>query len=153
VGFLRRLFGGSTDDNEATPASRPGDDESEWRTAHEATFDATADRHRVTVWLRLTDPAFENVREQQRLFGLENTLMRVLDTSAAGEHDSNSLEAGYLAIRLVGDDAAAIVEVVGPLLAGAPRGSYLAVRRGPAGSAEERQDLGAPGQSVTDVVD
>jgi hypothetical protein len=149
VGFLRRLFGGSTDDNEATRASRPGDDESEWRTAHEATFDATADRHRVTVWLRLTDPAFENVREQQRLFGLENTLMRVLDTSAAGEHDSNSLEAGYLAIRLVGDDAAAIVEVIRPLLAAAPRGSYLAVRRGPAGSAEERQDLAAWPEGAT----
>jgi hypothetical protein len=141
VGFLRRLLGGSGDGDAAAPAGRASDDEAEWRTAHEATFDATADRHRVTVWLRLTDPAFENEREQQRLFGLENSLMRALDASAAGEHDSNSLEAGYLAIRLVGDDAGAIVDVVRPLLADAPSGSYLAVRHGPAGSAEERLDL------------
>jgi hypothetical protein len=145
MGFLRRLFGGSADVDVASPPARPSDDEAEWRTAHEATFDATADRHRVTVWLRLTDPAFENEREQQRLFGLENTLMRALDASAAGEHDSNSLEEGFLAIRLVGDDAEQVVAVVRPLLADAPRGSYLAVRRGPAGSAEERLDLG-PGR-------
>jgi hypothetical protein len=141
VGLLRRLFGGSGDSDAAAPAGRSSDDEAEWRTAHDATFDATADRHRVTVWLRLVDPTFENEREQQRLFGLENVLMRALDASRTGEHDTNSLEAGYLAIRLVGDDADAIVAVVHPLLTDAPPGSYLAVRRGPAGSAEERLDL------------
>lgn len=141
MGFLRRLFGGHGDGDPRAPAGHASGDEAEWRTAHEATFDATADRHRVTVWLRLTDPAFENEREQQRLFGLENTLMRALDAGGTGEHDSNSLEAGYLALRLIGDDADAVVDVVRPLLVDAPRGSYLAVRRGPAGSAEERLEL------------
>ena len=124
------------------PAAKAADDEAEWRTAHEATFDATADRHRVTVWLRLTDPGFENLREQQRLFALENRLMRGLDESGVGEHDSNSLEAGYLAVRLVGDDADAIVAVVRPLLATRRAARYLAVRSGPAGSGEERLEVG-----------
>ncbi|HZW01955.1 MAG TPA: hypothetical protein VFF55_10350 [Candidatus Deferrimicrobium sp.] len=141
MGFLRRLFGGSGDGEERVPVARAGDGEDEWRTAHEATFDATADRHRVTVWLRLTDPGFENDREQQRLFALENGLMRGLDASGMGEHDSNSLEAGYLAVRLVGDDADAVVAVVRPLLVDAPRGSYLAVRRGPAGTGEDREEV------------
>jgi hypothetical protein len=95
----------------------------------------------VSVWLRLVDPAFENPREQQRVFALENGIMRALDESAAGEHDTNALERGFLALRLVGDDADAIVAAIGPMLADAPTGSYLAVRRGPSGSVEERVDL------------
>jgi hypothetical protein len=51
------------------------------------------------------------------------------------------LEAGYLAIRLVGPDADAMVATIGPLLGEAPPGSYLAVRRGPAGSAEDRVEI------------
>jgi hypothetical protein len=109
--------------------------------ASEATFEAWADRQRVTVWLRLADPAFLNEREQVRLFALEDRIMRALDESGAGEHDTNSLETGYLALRLVGEDADAIVGVITPLLAEAPAGSYLAARRGPAGSAEQRIDL------------
>jgi hypothetical protein len=125
------------------PSGDGAGDDSEWRTSHEATFDATADRHRVTVWLRLLDAGFEDGREQQRIYALEDRLMRALDASAAGEHDSNSLEPGYLAVRLVGDDADAIIGVVLPLLDDAPPGSYLAVRRGPAQAGEERMDLGA----------
>jgi hypothetical protein len=67
--------------------------------------------------------------------------MRALDAAGTGEHDTNALEGGYLAIRLVGPDADAIVTTVGPLLDDAPAGSYLAVRRGPSGSAEDRVDL------------
>jgi len=99
-------------------------------------------QQRVTVWLRLDDPEFERAREQQRVFALENSIMRALDEAGAGEHDTNALERGFLAMRLVGDDADAIVAVVVPLLDGAPAGSYLAVRRGPAGTGEDRLDLG-----------
>ncbi len=142
MGILRRLLGGSGSSSGAGPAEPlPGADDAEWRVAHEATFDASADRQRVTVWLRLIDPTFERGREQQRVFALEDSLMRVLDASGAGEHDSNSLEAGYLAIRLVGDDAAAIVTAIRPLLTDVPGGSYLAVRSGPAGSGEDRVEL------------
>jgi hypothetical protein len=142
VGILRRLLGGSgASVGTVSAEALPGADDAEWRVAHDATFDASADRQRVTVWLRLIDPTFERAREQQRVFALEDSLMRVLDASGAGEHDSNSLEAGYLAIRLVGDDAAAIVTAIRPLLSDVPSGSYLAVRRGPAGRGEERLDL------------
>lgn len=140
MGFLRRLLGGTGARESAAPDGKSAD-EAEWRTAHEATFDATADRHRVTVWLRLADPTFESEREQQRLFALENSLMSALDESGAGEHDSNSLEAGYLAIRLVGPDADAVLDVVRPLLVGTSSGGYLAVRRGPAGSGEDREEF------------
>ncbi len=120
---------------------QPGDD-AEWRQSAEATFDAHADKHRVTFWMRLYDPSFENMREQQKVFATENTLMRALDEAGAGEHDTNSLEKGFMAMRLVGDDADAIVAVVLPLLADAPEGSYLAVRRGPAGTGEDRIFVG-----------
>jgi hypothetical protein len=121
---------------------QPADD-AEWRQSAEATFEAYPDKHRVTLWLRLYDPAFETVREQQRAFALENSLMRALDEAGAGEHDTNSLENGYLAMRMVGPDADAIVTVVAPLLTEAPAGSYLAVRRGPAGTGEDRLEVGA----------
>ena len=123
------------------PAGAPADD-AEWRQSAEATFEAHADKHRVTLWLRLYDPDFETTREQQRVFGLENQLMRALDEAGAGEHDTNSLERGYMAMRMVGDDADAIVAVILPLLAEVPEGSYLAVRRGPAGTGEDRIEVG-----------
>ena len=140
MGFLRRLFGGG-DDAAGSPAGQAADD-AEWRQSAEATFEAYADKHRVTFWLRLYDPSFETMREQQKVFALENTLMRVLDEAGAGEHDTNSLEKGYIAMRMVGADADAIVSVVLPLVAEAPEGSYLAVRRGPAGTGEDRIEVG-----------
>lgn len=142
MGFLRRLLGGANGDVGA-PLARTAND-AEWRVAAEATFDAHVDRSRVSVWLRLTNAAFEDGREQQRVFALENRVMRTLEDSAAGEHDTNTLEPGFFAMRLIGDDADAIVAAIQHLLVDAPPGSYLAVRRGPAGSPEERIDLPAP---------
>ena len=147
MGFLRRLLGGS--DGAASPGqpASGAEDDVEWRSANEATFDAHADRQRVTIWLRITDPEFANEREQLRVFALENELMRALDEAGAGEHDTNSLERGFFAMRLIGDDADAIVAVVAPLLVGAPSGSYLAVRRGPAGTGEDRVEVGPGAES------
>jgi hypothetical protein len=139
MSFLRRLLGGGPGEDERSGAQ--GTHEA-LLVASEATFDAHADRHRVTVWLRLRSGELEDAREQQRIFGLENELMRALDASGAGEHDTNSLERGYLALRLIGDDAEAVVQVILPLLSETESGSYLAVRRGPAGSVEERIEIG-----------
>lgn len=141
MGFLKRLFGGDDGGDATSHAALP--DDAEWRQSAEATFDLHADKHRVTIWLPLVDPTFESGREQQRLFALENRLMRALDESGAGEHDTNALERGYLALRLVGDDADAIVATVLPLLSDAPAGSYLAIRRGPSGTGEDRLELSA----------
>ena len=113
MGFLKRLFGGG---DGAGPDGQPADD-AEWRQSAEATFEAHADKHRVTFWMRLYDPGFETMREQQRVFALENELMRALDEAGVGEHDTNSLEKGYMAMRFVGPDAQAIVAVLVPLLA------------------------------------
>lgn len=142
MGFLRRLFGGGDQAEGGAPAAGEAADDAEWRRSAEATFEAHADKQRVTFWLRLYDPAFETMREQQRAFALENTLMRALDEAGVGEHDTNSLEQGYLAMRMVGDDADTIVGVIEPLLAEAPEGSYLAVRRGPTGTGEDRLEVG-----------
>jgi hypothetical protein len=128
MGFLRRLFGGG--ESEA-PA---GDDTA-------AVAEAEEDRQQVSVWLRLDDPNFETEREQIRVFAFEDRLMRALEAGDVGEHDTNDLERGFLAIRLLGDDADRIVEAIKPLLADLPRGSYLAVRRGPTGTGEDRVDL------------
>jgi hypothetical protein len=45
-------------------------------------------------------------------------------------------------MRMVGEDADAIVAVITPLLADVPEGSYLAVRRGPSGTGEDRIEVG-----------
>jgi hypothetical protein len=126
MGFLRRLFGSVADGDRAGDGSMAVLED---------------DRQAVSVWIRLAEPSFENEREQVRVFALEDRIMRALDASGVGEHDTNDLEPGFLAIRCVGDDADAIVTLLRPLLDGAPPGSYLAVRRGPTGTGEERQDL------------
>jgi hypothetical protein len=142
MGFLRRLLSGGSDDAESNAA---GDGELDPTVASEASFDDNADRDRVTVWLRIHDAAFENEREQMRVFALENSIMAAVDRAGVGEHDTNSLEPGYFAMRLYGQDAAAIASTVHPLLTSAPAGSYLAVRAGPTGTAEERVELGGSG--------
>lgn len=143
MGFLKRLLGVGSDDGAAAGDSASGAaDDAEWRVASEAAFDASAERQRVTLWLRLYDPDFETTREQQRVFALENQIMQALDEAGVGEHDTNSLERGFMAMRLIGDDADAIVTVIQPLLADVPEGSYLAVRRGPARTGEDRIELG-----------
>lgn len=140
MGFLRRLFGTAPDD---TLSGQAGADDLDLTAAAEATFDANSERQRVTVWLRVHDASFENEREQQRVFALENRVMAAVDAAGVGEHDTNSLEPGYFAMRLYGDDATAIAETVAPLLVDVPAGSYLAVRHGPAGAAEDRVELGS----------
>ena len=143
MGFLRRLLGGSPDASDGRgPHDAGANDDVGMLTASEATFDAHADRARVSVWLRLTDPSFENEREQQRVFALENRIMRALDQAGVGEHDTNALDGGYFAMRLIGDDADAIVDIIAPLLSAAPSVGYLAVRRGGAGTAEDRLEIG-----------
>ena len=144
MGFLRRLLGGGADDADQ-PGRRGsgGEDDVGLMVATEASFEAHAEQHRVTVWIRLDDPGFENEREQQRIFALEDRVMRALDEAGAGEHDTNSLEVGFFAMRLIGEDADAIVAVVAPLLGEARAGSYLAIRHGPAGTAEDRMEVGA----------
>lgn len=141
MGFLRKLFGGGEAGSSGI-GDVPGDD-AEWRVAADATFDATADRQRVTIWLRLLDPRFESTREQMRVFTLENEVIRALEDSGVGEHDTNALERGFMAMRLVGDDADAIAGIVLPLLDDVPEGSYLAIRRGPASAGEDRVEVGA----------
>ncbi len=143
MGFLKRLFGGGSGDSAASGSTSGGPaDDAEWREAAEATFDVNADRQRVSVWVRLYDPDFETTREQLKVFALENQVMQALEAAGVGEHDTNSLERGYMAMRLFGDDADAIVDVVLPYLADAPEGSYLAVRRGPVTTGEDRIEVG-----------
>ena len=126
MSLLRRLFGSTIRDDAGAGAAG-----------------ATAeDRQAVAIWIRLAEPSFQNEREQTRVFALEDRIMRALDDSGLGEHDSNDLETGFLAIRCVGADADAIVTFLRPMLADVPEGSYLAVRRGPPGTGEVREDLG-----------
>jgi hypothetical protein len=122
--FLRRVLGGVRDSDEF--ATVPPDD-----------------RQAVTVLVRLADAELANEREQLHVYALEDRLMRALDESGAGVHETNELERGYLRIQLLGPDAERIVQVIRPHLGDAPPGSYLAVRRGPSGTAEERLEIAA----------
>jgi hypothetical protein len=79
------------------------------------------------------------------IYALEDRLMRSLDESGAGTHETNELERGYLMIRLLGPDAERIVQVIRPLLTDAPPGSYLAIRRGAEGSSEDRIEISVEG--------
>jgi hypothetical protein len=139
MGFLRRIFGGgATADDAAQAASGEAGDVA---LPGGPVADGDPTLQRVVAWIRLADPSFENEREQQRLFALEDRLMRAVFESGAGDLDTNELDRGYLAFRFQGPDADAISSVIAPLLADAPPGSYLAVRRGPIGAAEDRIDL------------
>ena len=143
MGFLKRLFGGGASDDGAGSASAGADggrEEAMPLTSGPVT-DGDPSLHRVVAWIPLSDPTFESSREQQRLFRLEDRLMRALFESGAGDLDTNELDRGYFAIRFQGRDAAAMVRVLTPLMDDVPRGTYLAVRNGPYGAAEERIDL------------
>ena len=138
MSFLRRLFGprGNEPDEVGQPAGEAVQDGDMvgWTDPH-------PELHAVTVWLPLSDPELVAGREQMRMFALEDRLMKALDASGAGAFDTNDLERGFLRMHLYGPDADRIVEVVRPVLADAPAGSYLAKRRGPGGTSEERVDL------------
>jgi hypothetical protein len=123
VGFLRRLF--ARDAEELDAPQEP----------------VAEDRQSVVAWIRLGDRNFENEREQQKLFELENRVIRTLEGSGIGSYDTNDLVPGFFRMTMLGPDADRIVEVVAPLLRDTPAGSYLAVRRGPSGSSEERFEI------------
>lgn len=141
MSFLKRLFGGGAPDDGGASASSDGGREEAMPPVSGPVTDGDPSQHRVVAWIPLSDPSFESSREQQRLFGLEDRLMRALFESGAGDLDTNELDRGYFAIRFQGRDADAMVAVLLPLLGDAPRGAYLAVRRGPYGAAEDRIDL------------
>jgi hypothetical protein len=133
VGFLRRLFGGDTGTDDRT-STDPGVDGS-------SVVDGNAHLHSVVAWIRLVDPTFQNEREQRRVFAQEDAVMRALYEAHVGDLDTNELDRGFFAIRCAGPDADRMVGVMTPLLTDAPVGSYLAVRRGPVGTGEDRVDL------------
>ena len=134
MGILKRLFGGG----DAADDRGGGDDAP---LAAGPVTDGDPSLHRVVAWIPLNDPTFESSREQQRLFALEDRCMRALFESGASDLDTNELDRGFFAIRFQGRDADAMAAVLAPLMADVPRGTYLAVRRGPYGAAEDRIDL------------
>lgn len=125
MGLLRRLFGSAASEDEATSDTEPPED----------------GRSAVTAWVRLFDPAFENEREQQRVLELENRIIAAVESAGAGIYDTNELARGAFGMRLVGSDPNRLVSLLRPLLADAPAGSYLTVRRGGAGTSEERLEI------------
>src|SRR5262249_55270379 len=102
------------------------------------------ERPRVTAWIRLVDPGFTNEREQQRVFELENRVIAAVEQAGVGTYDTNELVNGAFGMRLAGSDPERLREVVGPLLAGAPGGSYLTVRPGGPETSEERVEIDEP---------
>lgn len=143
MGFLKKLFGGggSSGDEPSSRGEATAGTEDDAPLVSGPVTDGDPSLHRVVAWIRLNDPTFETSREQQRMFALEDRLMRALFESGAGDLDTNELDRGFLALRFQGRDADAMAAVLGPLLDEVPSGSYLAVRRGPYGAAEDRIDL------------
>jgi hypothetical protein len=142
MSFLKRLFGGgeSADTGDGSSGARGGAGDETPLVSGPVT-DGDPSLHRVVAWIPLNDPTFETSREQQRLFALEDRCMRALYESGAGDLDTNELDRGFFAIRFQGRDADAMTAVLAPMMGDVPRGSYLAVRRGPYGTAEDRVDL------------
>lgn len=139
MSFLRRLFGGAD-----TAGEPPDEPEQDTRAAVEdsAGEPLHEDRHAVSVWLRLSDASFTAGREQMRMYALEDRLIAALDAAGVGTYDTNELAHGWLTMRMLGPDGDAIVAAIRKLLvAESPPGSYLAVRRGPSGTSEERVEI------------
>ena len=146
MAIFKRWFGGGGDDAAAggdstSRATGAGGAEESMPLVSGPVTDGDPALHRVVAWIPLNDPTFESSREQQRLFALEDRLMRALYDSGAGDLDTNELDRGFFAIRFQGPDATAMTAVLTPLLTDVPTGSYLAVRQGPYGAAEDRIDL------------
>lgn len=146
MGILRRLFGGGDaadgrDPSSGDARSTEGGRSEELPLRSGPVTDGDPSLHRIVAWIPLNDPTFESSREQQRLFALEDRCMRALFESGAGDLDTNELDRGFFAMRFQGHDADAMAAILAPLMAELPRGAYLAVRRGPAGTAEDRIDL------------
>ena len=141
MSFLSRLFGrgsGQAPDADAqTRAARPEDDEE----PPESVADPAPDEHRVVVWVRLSDPEMTNDREQFRLFGLADRVMRAVAEAEVGVYETNDLERGFFRMHIHGADADRLVAVVAPIVAGCSPGSYIAKRAGPSGTSEERVDI------------
>ena len=123
MGFLKRLLGGGD-------GATSGTDEP-----------YVEQRPQVTAWIRLGDATFENEREQQRTFELENRLIAAVQAANAGSYETNDLERGFFGMRILTDDPDRTLEVIRPVLAQVPAGSYLTVRRGPEGSSEDREEI------------
>jgi hypothetical protein len=132
MGFLRRFFGSGSDSGSDANVSASGDDADGEEVPDE--------RPRVTAWIRLGDPSFTNEREQQRVFQLENRIIKAVEEAGAGTYDTNELVNGAFGMRLVGDSDA-LLAVVRPMLSGEPAGSYLTVRRGGSNASEERVEI------------
>ena len=94
----------------------------------------------MTAWIRLGDASFTNEREQQRVFQLENRIIKAVEEAGAGTYDTNELLNGSFGMRLVGDPDR-LLAVVRPLLNGEPVGSYLTVRPAGPDASEERVEI------------
>ena len=129
MGFLKRFFGSGSDDDANAASVDDGEGEA-----------LPDDRPCVTAWIRLGDASFTNEREQQRVFQLENQIIKAVEEAGAGTYDTNDLVNGAFGMRVVGDPDR-LLAVVRPLLRSEPAGSYLTVRQGGANASEERVEI------------
>src|SRR3954471_6292138 len=130
MGFLRRFFGTGSNGDADTGS---GGDDGEGEVLPD-------DRAGVSAWIRLGDASFTNEREQQRVFQLENRIIKAVEEAGAGTYDTNDLVNGAFGMRLVGDPDR-LLAVVRPLLKAEPAGSYLTVRPAGPGASEERVEI------------
>jgi len=99
----------------------------------------------LIVWIRLSDDGSGTSEERQRVFKLEDEMMRVIEESGVGEYDGNEIGGGFFTLYMYGPSASQLWKIAeGILTRFEPSpGSYAITRYGKPGAREVRISLAA----------
>lgn len=99
----------------------------------------------LIVTIPLSDGKSGKHDEVQRLFKLEDELMKAIEDSGVGEYDGNEIGEGTFTMYAYGPSAKKLLDVALPVLAKyrLPPGSRAVKRYGKPGAKEERIPIGS----------
>jgi hypothetical protein len=99
--------------------------------------------HAVLVYIKFSDDEFGQPEERESLYGLEDKIEPLVNSSGAGEFDGHEFGGGYGTLYMYGTNADKLSEVVIQAIRDSKpqKGSYVIKRYGNVGAKEERINL------------
>jgi hypothetical protein len=104
---------------------------------------AVSEEEALIIHLRLSDGNSGSHEEREKIFKLEDAVIKKIENSGAGEYDGNEIGGGFFTMYMYGSSTERLWDLTSPIIKAFPTrtGSYAIKRYGKVGSKEDHIPL------------